>query len=133
MASRSPYAKGHSVGLCVNDSCDKPLTIPLTPEYVRELVDDPYCEAALLDKAERMVKRGEPLPHWLSRKIIRMRRMGRVPRTAWHARKDIWRRGIDILKARCGLTEDAATKLVASDGAIEARYEAVRRAMQRLK
>ena len=58
MAGRSPYAKGHSVGLCVNDSCDKPLTIPLTPEYVRELVDDPYCEAALLDKAERMVKRG---------------------------------------------------------------------------
>ena len=93
MAGRSPYAKGHSVGLCVNDSCDKPLTIPLTPEYVRELVDDPDCEAALLDRAERMMERKEPLPDWLSRKIIRMGRMGRFPRTAWHARKDIWRRG----------------------------------------
>ena len=36
MAGRSPYAKGHSAGFCVNDSVDKPLTILLTPEYVRE-------------------------------------------------------------------------------------------------
>ena len=35
MDGRSPYGKGHRVGLCVNDTCDKPLTIPLTPEYVR--------------------------------------------------------------------------------------------------
>ena len=133
MAGRSPYAKGHSAGFCVNDSVDKPLTIPLTPEYVREITDDPDCEAALLDRAERMMERKAPLPDWLIREIIRMGRMGRAPRTARQARKDIWRRGIDILKTRFGLTEDAATKLVASDGAIEARYEAVKRAMQRLK
>ena len=90
MAGRSPYAKGHSAGFCVNDSVDKPLTIPLTPEYVREITDDPDCEAALLDRAERMMERKAPLPDWLIREIIRMGRMGRAPRTARQARKDIW-------------------------------------------
>ena len=133
MAGRDLYAKGYSDDFSVNDNVDKPLSTPLTPEYVREITDDRHCEAALLDRAERMVKRGEMLPDWLSREIIRMGRMGRAPRTVWQARKDIWRRGIDILKTRFGLTENAATKLVASDGAIETSFEAVKKTIQRLK
>ena len=133
MASRSPYAKGHSAGFCVNDSVDKPLTIPLTPEYVREITDDPDCEAALLDRAERMMERKSPLPDWLIRELIRMGRMGRVPRTAWHARKRIWYRAVGTLKSRFGLTENAAINLVACDGAIKTSFHAVKRAVQRLK
>ena len=133
MAGRDPYAKGHSAGFSVNDSCDKPLTIPLTPEYVREITDDRHCEAALLDRAERMVKRGKTLPGWLIQEIIKMARMGRAPRDVRHERTRIWARAVGTLKSRFGLTENAATKLVASDGAIETSFEAVKKAIQRLK
>ena len=133
MASMDPYAKGHSAAFRVNDSVDKPLSIPLTPKYVRELVDDPYCEAALLDRAERMMERGETLPDWLIREIIKMARMGRAPRDVRHERTRIWARAVGTLKSRFGLTENAAINLVACDGAIETNFEAVKRAMQRLR
>ena len=133
MAGRDPYAKGHRASFRVNDRVDKPLSIPVTPEYVRELVDDPYCEAALLDRAERMVDGGETLPVWLIREIIRMGRMGRVPRDVRHERKRIWYRAVGTLKSRFGLTENAAINLVACDGTIKTSFEAVKRAVQRLK
>ena len=133
MASRDPYAKGHSASFRVNDRVDKPLSIPLTPEYVRELVDDPYCETALLDRAERTMERGETPPDWLSREIIKMARMGRAPRDVKHERTRIWARAVGTLESRFGLTENAAINLVACDGAIETNFEAVKRAMQRLR
>ena len=133
MASRDPYAKGHSDGFRVNDRVNKPLTIPLTPEYVRELVDDPYCETTLLDKAERMVEAKAALPDWLIRELIKMGRMGRAPRDVRHERTRIWYRAVGTLKSRFGLKENAAINLVARDGAIKTSFDAVKRAMQRLK
>ncbi len=133
MASRDPYAKGHSAAFRVNDRVDKRLSIPLTPEYVREITDDRHCEAALLDRAERMTKRGKMLPDWLIQEIIKMARMGRAPRDVRHERTRIWARAVGTLKSRFGLTENTAINLVARDGAIETSYEAVKRAMQRLK
>ena len=62
-----------------------------------------------------------------------MARMGRAPRDVRHGRTRIWARAVDTLKSRFGLTENAAINLVACDGAIETSFEAVKRAMQRLK
>jgi len=126
-----PYREGRTSPLNVTDTVNKPFVIPLTPEFVRELADDPEAPAALVERAKGMRARGEALPGWLVDRLIQIAESPGEPRTVHDNRVQVWRRAIDLLKLRFGLSEHRARVLVAQDGAIETTFSAVDQAMKR--
>ena len=130
---KDAYSKGLTDDLRVTDSVNMPLKIPLTPEFVRDLVDDPDAEKTQIERAEQMWGRGDrdKIPDSLMRKVFERAKSEGSPTTAWDKRSHIWLRAVAVLMQRFGLKRDPATRLVAENGRLGASYEAVKKAINR--